>query len=70
VRSIPDKITVVRRGRTARLIIDGEEFPFPTNGLKVDRDRNELPAVTVTIPAWRVELDDAREDAPDALDAG
>jgi hypothetical protein len=54
-------LLVVREkvGEPARLYIDGELFPYATvDGFTVNPQRNQMPCVTLTIAAWRVELED------------
>jgi hypothetical protein len=55
------KVLRVVRGGTgaARLYIDGKLFDYATvGGFTVHPQRGEMPGVTVTIAAWRVELVD------------
>lgn len=53
------KISVERVNNRTRLYINGEEFPwFFTNGVGVDVTRDEAPAVTLTIPADTVTVED------------
>ena len=48
-----------RAGGHALLYIDGELFPYGTvDGFSVHPRKNELPGVTLTIAAWRVEVCD------------
>lgn len=62
-------LRVVREsGGPARLCIDGEHFPYATvGGFTVHLKKKELPAVTVTIAAWRVELVDDMDAKPGEL---
>lgn len=63
-------LKVVREGpgRAARLFIDGEPFDYATaDGFSVHPQRNEMPGVTLTIAAWRVELVDDTASNPDGL---
>lgn len=57
-------LRVVRESAgAARLYIDGEYFEYATvDGFTVHPKRKELPAVTVTIAAWRVEVVDDMDD--------
>jgi hypothetical protein len=68
---IAKTLKVVREGpgRAARLFIDGEPFDYATvDGFSVHPKRNEMPGVTVTIAAWRVELvDDVDANPADLL---
>ncbi len=67
---IAKTLRVVREGvgRPARLYIDGEEFEYATvDGFSVHPKRNEMPGVTVTIAAWRVELVDDVDAKPGGL---
>ena len=59
-------LRVVREGSGhARLYIDGEHFEYATvGGFTVHPQRNEMPGVTVTIAAWRVELADDVDAKP------
>lgn len=53
------RVERTRAGGPARLYIDGELFPYATvDGFAVHPRKNELPGVTLTIAAWRVELVD------------
>lgn len=54
-------IRVERSGGHAKLVVDGEEFPWyiAETGAAVNVRRDEAPAVTVTILAERVEVEDA-----------
>jgi hypothetical protein len=63
-------LKVVREGpgRAARLFIDGEPFDYATvDGFSVHPKRGEMPGVTLTIAAWRVELVDDVDANPDDL---
>jgi len=67
---IAKTLRVVREGtgRAARLFIDGEPFDYATvDGFSVHPKRGEMPGVTVTIAAWRVELVDDVDAGPDDL---
>jgi hypothetical protein len=58
---IAKTLRVVREGAggASRLYIDGEPFDYATvDGYTVHPRRGEMPGVTVTIAAWRVELVD------------
>lgn len=63
---IAKTLRVVREGSgPARLYIDGEPFDYATvDGFAVHPKRNEMPGVTVTIAAWRVELVDDIDAKP------
>ena len=70
---IAKTLRVVREGTggAARLYIDGELFDYATvNGFSVHPARNEMPGVTVTIAAWRVELVDDVDARPGELSPG
>lgn len=72
---IAKTLRVVREdpGAAARLYIDGEAFDYATvDGYTVHPRRGEMPGVTVTIAAWRVELVDDVDAEPGGLspDAG
>jgi hypothetical protein len=70
---IAKTLRVVREGTgtAARLYIDGELFDYATvNGFSVHPARNEMPGVTVTIAAGRVELVDDTDAKPDELSPG
>lgn len=66
---LPKLITVERHGSHARVLVDGEEFPYAIaeGGLRIEGvGRNDMPAVTVTLVADRVEVtNDARAEAPE-----
>lgn len=67
---IAKTLRVVREGpgHPARLYIDGEEFEYATvDGFSVHPKRNEMPGVTVTIAAYRVELVDDVDAKPGEL---
>jgi hypothetical protein len=67
---IAKTLRVVREGAGAasRLYIDGEPFDFATvDGYTVHPRRGEMPGVTVTIAAWRVELVDDVDAKPGEL---
>lgn len=67
---IAKTLRVVREGSggAARLFIDGEPFDYATvDGFTVHPKRNEMPGVTVTIAAWRVELVDDIDARPGEL---
>jgi hypothetical protein len=66
---IAKTLRVVREAAGAsRLYIDGEYFPYATtDGFTVHPKRKELPCVTVTIAAWRVELVDDMDAGPGEL---
>lgn len=59
-------IRVERQGSSARLLIDGEDFPWPIawDGIDVNVNPDNIPGVSVTILADRVEVVDALQ-APD-----
>jgi hypothetical protein len=70
---IAKTLKVVREGtgRAARLFIDGEPFDYATvDGFTVHPKRGEMPGVTVTIAAWRVELVDDVDASPGDLAPG
>jgi hypothetical protein len=67
---IAKTLRVVREdtGGASRLYIDGEPFDYATvDGFTVHPKRNEMPGVTVTIAAWRVELVDDMDAKPGEL---
>lgn len=67
---IAKTLRVVREGtgRASRLFIDGEPFDYATvDGFTVHPRRGEMPGVTVTIAAWRVELVDDVDAKPGDL---
>jgi hypothetical protein len=67
---IAKTLRVVREGTggPSRLYIDGELFGYATvDGFTVHPRRNEMPAVSVTIAAWRVELVDDVDAKPGEL---
>jgi hypothetical protein len=70
--AIAKTLRVVREGSGhARLYIDGEYFEYATvDGFTVHPKRNEIPGVTVTIAAWRVELVDDIDAKPGELSPG
>lgn len=55
----PKVIEVERRGSTAVLKIDGEDFPWAIarGGVSVNPDPDNVPTVTVTLVAERVFVD-------------
>lgn len=70
---IAKTLRVVREGTggAARLFIDGEPFDYATvDGFSVHPRRGEMPGVTVTIAAWRVELVDDAGAEPGELSPG
>lgn len=70
---IAGTLRVVREGpgRPARLYIDGILFEYATvGGFTVHPQRNEMPGVTVTIAASRVELVDDIDAKPGDLSPG
>lgn len=70
---IAKTLRVVREGTGAasRLYIDGEPFDYATvDGFSVHPRRGEMPGVTVTIAAWRVELVDDVDAKPGELSPG
>jgi hypothetical protein len=70
---IAKTLRVVRKGAggASRLYIDGEYFEYATvDGFTVHPKRNEMPGVTVTIAAWRVELLDDVDAKPGELSPG
>jgi hypothetical protein len=70
---IAKTLRVVREGtgRASRLYIDGELFGYATvDGFSVHPKRGEMPGVTVTIAAWRVELVDDVDAKPGELSPG
>lgn len=70
---IAKTLRVVREGpgRPARLYIDGELFDCATvDGFTVHPKRDEMPCVTVSIAAWRVELVDDIDAKPGGLSPG
>lgn len=65
---IPKELRVVRASlnRPARLYIDGELFPYATSeGFTVSPRRNEMPGVSLTIAADRVEVVDSMVAEPE-----
>jgi len=70
---IAKTLRVVREGigAPARLYIDGEYFEYATvGGFTVHPARGEMPGVTVTIAAWRVEVVDDADAKPGELSPG
>lgn len=70
---IAKTLRVVREGTgtPARLYIDGELFEYATvDGFSAHPRRGEIPCVTVTIAAWRVELVDDIDAKPGELSPG
>lgn len=70
---IAKTLRVVREGpgQAARLFIDGEPFDYATiDGFTVHPRRGDMPGVTVTIAAWRVELVDDTNARPGELSPG
>ena len=69
---IAKTLRVVREGSGhARLYIDGEPFDYASvDGFTVHPKRNEMPGVTVTIAAWRVEVVDDIDAKPGELSPG
>lgn len=70
---IAKTLRVVREGpgRPARLYIDGELFEYATvDGFGVHPRRGEMPGVTVTIAASRVEVVDDLDAQPGELSPG
>jgi hypothetical protein len=70
---IAKTLRVVREGAggASRLYIDGEPFDYATvDGFTVHPKRGEMPGVTVTIAAWRVELVDDVDAKPGELGPG
>lgn len=59
-------IRIERQGRRARFLIDGEDFPWPIawDGIDVNVNPDNIPGVSLTILADRVEVVDALQ-APD-----
>jgi hypothetical protein len=70
---IAKTLRVVREGtgHASRLYIDGVPFDYATvDGFSVHPKRGEMPGVTVTIAAWRVELVDDVDAGPGELSPG
>jgi hypothetical protein len=70
---IAKTLRVVREGagQPSRLYIDGELFEYATvDGFTVHPQRKQMPGVTVTIAAWRVELVDDIDAKPGELSPG
>jgi hypothetical protein len=69
---IAKTLRVVRHGNGgSKLYIDGVPFDYATvDGFSVHPKRGEMPGVTVTIAAWRVELVDDIDAKPGELSPG
>lgn len=52
-------IKIYRSGRTAEMTIDGKPFPWPIaeDGAVVEVDTNNVPTITLTLVAARVEVE-------------
>lgn len=65
VPSDPRSIHAYRIGKTFRMVIDGQEFPWDITSLSTDISPDGWPAVTITIPARAVEITNMLDERRD-----
>lgn len=62
------RIEVIRQGGNCRVLVDGQELPAAlprTHNVVVAINPDNLPTVTVTLTADRVDVTDTRHDEKD-----